>query len=211
MNKKTKWKKMDWNNKQLVLTYNSWHSMRSRCLCDNDNNKNYKQKGITICNRWTNNFDNFIDNMGLRPSKEYTLDRINSDGNYEPSNCRWATWDIQQNNKKFLSKIEHNGETHTIGEWCKILDLDDKQKSRIYKRHSSYKAKMFDELFTEKCLRSYRKEKKEKKCLICGRDKSCHWYKDDKICNTCYARASRWSRKTGKNINSFPEWKGIKW
>ena len=185
--------------------------MRNRCLYDNKNNKHYKQKGITICDRWINSFDNFVEDMGIRPNKEYTLDRLDNNKGYFKENCRWTTWYQQQNNKDFLTKIEHNEEIHTIGEWCKILDLDEKQKRRAYKRYSNYEAKTFEEIFTDKRLNSFRKNNRKNKCLICETEESCKWRKDGKLCNTCYARAFRWSKKNNKSIEEFKEWKDIKW
>lgn len=85
--------------KNISAEYNSWHSMKSRCL--NKNAPNfvlYGGRGITVCDRWKV-FKNFLEDMGERP-KGKTLDRINVNGNYEPSNCRWATLSEQQKNKR---------------------------------------------------------------------------------------------------------------
>ena len=79
--------------------YVAWSSMRQRC--DNPNNCRYMTyggRGIRICERW-NCFENFASDMGLRPSRHHSLDRICNDGDYEPSNCRWATRSQQQRNK----------------------------------------------------------------------------------------------------------------
>lgn len=77
--------------------YNIWTSMTQRCTnIKNDNYPNYGAKGIKICERWIK-FENFLEDMGQRPSKKYTLDRIDTKGNYELINCRWAT-SLQQNN-----------------------------------------------------------------------------------------------------------------
>lgn len=86
------------SNKQRSPTYNSWDSMRSRCLYpSNASYKWYGEKGITICDRWKV-FQNFLDDMGVRPEGK-TLDRINSNDNYHPKNCRWATIKQQLSNR----------------------------------------------------------------------------------------------------------------
>ena len=89
---------------QLYKTpeYIIWKAMKARCK--NVNNKYYGGKGIMVCDRWVNSFENFIQDMGKMP-KGYSIDRINSDGNYEPSNCRWADKDTQIKNRKNYKKI----------------------------------------------------------------------------------------------------------
>lgn len=80
-------------------TYRSWNGARTRC--NNKNNKDFKDyggRGIKMCQRW-DNFQNFLDDMGEKP-KGLTLDRIDNNGNYEPSNCRWATYSQQNKNQR---------------------------------------------------------------------------------------------------------------
>lgn len=80
------------HNLSYSLEYGSWKGMKQRCY--NTKGKKYHiygGKGIRVCDRWLNSFSNFIQDMGKRPTNDYSLDRINPEGNYEPSNCRWIT------------------------------------------------------------------------------------------------------------------------
>ena len=83
------------NRNNMNPSYRSWTAMMSRCVYKSKSD--YKLKGITVCERWYN-YVNFYEDMGERP-KGYTLDRIDPKGNYEPSNCRWATPKEQRNNQ----------------------------------------------------------------------------------------------------------------
>ena len=90
--------------------YRAWKSMKSRCY--NPNYLNYDcwgGRGIKVCDRWKNNFPNFLKDMGLCPNK-FTLERKNNDGNYEPGNCEWASYSSQIKNKR-RCRIIKNTET----------------------------------------------------------------------------------------------------
>lgn len=81
-------------------TYRSWETMKARCNNPNDPSySDYGGRGITVCDRWSSSFINFLEDMGERP-KATTLDRIKVDGNYEPSNCRWSDAATQARNKR---------------------------------------------------------------------------------------------------------------
>lgn len=86
-----------YTKKDYPEIYQIWHGMIYRCR--DSRNRNYGGRGITVCNRWKNSFSDFVKDMGPRP-KGFSIDRINTNGNYEPSNCRWATQTTQANNTR---------------------------------------------------------------------------------------------------------------
>lgn len=104
-------------------TYISWIDMKTRCYNQKyRQRRNYKDKGITICDRWKNSFENFYQDMGKRPAGK-TLDRINNDGNYELNNCRWATAKQQANNTSKNCIILFNKQAKTLAEWSQFLNI----------------------------------------------------------------------------------------
>lgn len=116
--------------------YEVWYTMRRRCNCPNSKAyKYYGGKGITVCKEWDTDFSVFqkwaIEN-GY--TEGLSIDRIDVTGNYEPSNCRWATRKEQSNNKTTTLKIEHKGETRTLSEWAEYLGIKlDTLYYRIFK------------------------------------------------------------------------------
>lgn len=105
--------------------YGIWRTMISRC--NNPNAVGYKKYGavgISVCDRWAKSFEDFLSDMGPRPSPKHSLDRYpNQGGNYEPGNVRWATSSEQARNSKNAKILVYQGETRCLLEWCEKLQL----------------------------------------------------------------------------------------
>lgn len=102
-----------------TITWKSWRSMIARCeVQGNASYERYGGRGIKVCERWRNSFEAFLEDMGERPSKDYQIEREDNDGDYEPSNCRWATRKEQARNRRNNRRLTHEGETLTVAEWA---------------------------------------------------------------------------------------------
>lgn len=100
-----------------TTTYKAWGSMRERCLCEwHKSYPRYGGRGIRICQRWLDSFESFLEDMGARPPG-MSIDRKDNDGDYTPTNCRWATGKQQCRNKSNNTRLTAYGETKTIAEW----------------------------------------------------------------------------------------------
>jgi hypothetical protein len=99
--------------------YKSWLSMKERCCKpQNKSYKNYGGRGITICESWLHSFETFFADMGNRPSRRHSIERIDVNGNYEPSNCKWATPKEQARNTRTARFVTINGISKQICEWA---------------------------------------------------------------------------------------------
>lgn len=131
--------------------FDCWISMKARCLKPHHPAYQwYGGRGIKICDRWLESFENFYADMGQRPTSKHTLDRIDPDGDYEPENCRWITHHRQQMNKRIRQKVVGvtyepyrnkyradiciNGKKNFLG---RFKDFDDAVKAR-YEAEQQY-------------------------------------------------------------------------
>jgi hypothetical protein len=87
--------------------WQAWYAMQQRCYQPGATNYHqYGGRGIKVCERWLACFENFLADVGLRPSSKYSLDRIDNDGHYEPGNCRWATRKDQRANQRKRARLD---------------------------------------------------------------------------------------------------------
>ncbi len=104
--------------------YITWNGMRARC--HNPRNPNfvrYGARGIIVCDAWRTSFEKFLYDMGRKPSAFHSLERIDNNGNYEPSNCRWATATEQANNRRSSRVLRFNREERTLAEWSRLSGI----------------------------------------------------------------------------------------
>lgn len=113
-------------NKTDMKEYGIWIGIRTRCYTQTATHyEYYGGKGIEVCDRWLNSFENFLADMGPMPTPEHTIDRIDSKGNYCPANCRWATRQEQSRNTSSNRVIELKGEKHCLAEWAEITGISE--------------------------------------------------------------------------------------
>jgi hypothetical protein len=104
--------------------YTCWWAMKMRC----ENHKSekyhlYGGRGIRVCEMWNSSFEAFFEDMGCRPSPEYTLDRIDTNGDYYPENCRWVTQTQQMRNIRRNIHITSDGKTRCLSEWAELAGI----------------------------------------------------------------------------------------
>lgn len=110
------------HGKTKSRVYVIWKGMRRRCEKPQALEfKNYGGRGISVCERWKR-FENFLADMG-EPEEGLTIERINNDGNYEPSNCKWASYADQLNNRRNNRFVDAYGKRQTLSQWSKELKI----------------------------------------------------------------------------------------
>lgn len=119
------------HGKKKTREWEAWRHMKDRCYSKNfpGFEKYYGGRGITVCDRWLKGengmgpFECFFADMGLRPSAKHSLDRIKTEGNYEPTNCQWSTAKQQMRNRRNTKTVVFNGRTISLGELAEITNL----------------------------------------------------------------------------------------
>lgn len=117
---RTKWREMRKENPELFV----WRDMNRRCSSSSRSDfAHYGGRGIKVCDRWRESFENFLADMGHRPSPKHSIDSIDNDGNYEPGNCRWATQKEQTRNFCRNRLITARGKTQCQAAWAEELGV----------------------------------------------------------------------------------------
>ena len=108
------------SNRRQDPAYKIWIDMKRRCRSKNNHHsQNHGDKGIKVCERWLNSFENFLEDMGPRPSLKHSIERRDNSKDYGPENCYWATSEEQNNNTSCNRLITINNRTQTVAQWCR--------------------------------------------------------------------------------------------
>lgn len=123
------------HGKTKTSEYGIWQQMKKRCHNSNGvGHHRYQGRGIKVCDRWRESFENFYEDMGDRPSNRHSIDRVDNDGDYEKGNCRWATVSEQSNNKSTNIYHDFLGQKMTLSQ---LLSLTDVSKTELHRRLNS--------------------------------------------------------------------------
>lgn len=112
------------NRGKKIKEYQVWIHIHSRCT--NPKSKGFKYwggRGIKMCDRWLHSFERFLEDMGKCPANCRGIDRIDNNGNYEPANCKWATFVEQLNNTSRNVFVQYKGESKTMAQWSRVIDM----------------------------------------------------------------------------------------
>jgi len=119
-------------NKKSMKEYRIWRAMKARCYAPSQTKGYYKQNNIQVCDRWKDSFDNFVQDMGPIPASDYSIERIDVTGDYEPSNCKWIKQSAQPKNRNNTIRINHNGKQMCLKEVARKIGI---KYTTLYKRY----------------------------------------------------------------------------
>lgn len=110
---------------KLTPEYRTWRAMKNRCYNTKDiSYKNYGGRGIKVCKRWLESFEDFLADMGPRPSSAHSIERRENNAGYEPWNCYWLPVSEQHSNKRSNVYLEYGGERLTLAQWSRRVGCD---------------------------------------------------------------------------------------
>jgi hypothetical protein len=166
-----------------------WYDMLGRCGDpEHPSWPRYGARGISVCQRWIDSFDAFLADMGPRPSPKHSIDRIDNDGNYEPSNCRWATDKEQRANQSYQQWVLHEGKTLTVSQYRVASGLTTKAIYAGFKDGSVPECCKRGHLFTPENTTIYHGQRW---CKTCRRASEKRSWEKRKPTETAYKRARR--------------------
>lgn len=122
-------------NKKTKKEYRIWRAMKARCYAPSQTHGYYKAEGITVCDRWRNSFDAFMEDMGPIPDDTYSIERIDPHGRYEPSNCKWILRSEQPKNRRTSIMFSLGGHTACLKDWVRCFGLN---YPTVYSRIKKY-------------------------------------------------------------------------
>jgi hypothetical protein len=106
--------------------YEAWCDMKARCSNPKKRGfANYGGRGIKVCEQWQNSFEDFLAHIGPKPSPAHSVDRIETNGHYEPGNVKWSTKSEQLNNQRKNVVLTLNGTSRTVSQWARILKINE--------------------------------------------------------------------------------------
>ena len=128
--------------------YRIWQAMKARCYAPSCKDTGYYQKdNIQVCDRWRYSFDNFIEDMGYMPDKNYSIERIDNFKDYCPENCKWIPIEEQKKNRRNVPLYTYDGKTMCLKDWSKELNMPyEKIRGRI-RRGISFEDAIKDDLY----------------------------------------------------------------
>lgn len=121
--------------------------MKSRCYSPSQNKGYYKKDGIQVCDRWRDSFENFIADMGMMPSPDCSIERIDNLKDYCPENCKWIPQKQQQKNRRNVPIYEYNGKRMCLKDWTRELDIPYHRTRARLKQGLSFEQAIQDDPF----------------------------------------------------------------
>jgi hypothetical protein len=160
--------------------YNIWKNMTARCR--DPKQARYYGRGIRVCERWRTDFLAFLADMGPSPTPFHSIERINNNGDYEPSNCRWATTTEQANNRRSSRFLEWRGEKLTQAQWATRIGI---QQSALWARLKL--GWPIERVLTPLSMKAL----PDVACIECGERKPIAKFRTANVCKRCHRARQR--------------------